>query len=85
MYYVWGTRMLTGDYSYEFSLFPFDVAWTEADLHRDTLEYNFPARAVTGEPGSGKQGSRMAPISIESEGVIASALLVRGANQLQPR
>jgi alpha-mannosidase len=79
MYYVWGTRILSGEYSYEFSLFPFEGPWTEAGLHRRALEYNFPLRAMAGEPGSGKMGDRIAPFDITASGVVVSALYTRGA------
>jgi alpha-mannosidase len=37
-YYVWGTRILSGKYSYEFSVYPFEGSWQKADLHRRALE-----------------------------------------------
>jgi alpha-mannosidase len=78
MYYVWGTRILSGEYSYEFSLFPFEGPWMEAGLHRRALEYNFPLRAAAGEPGNGKMGNRIAPFDIGASGAIVSALYTRG-------
>ncbi len=78
MYYVWGTRILSGEYNYEFSLFPFEGPWTGAELHRRALEYNFPLRAMAGEPGSGKRGGRIAPLDIAAQGVAASAFYTSG-------
>jgi hypothetical protein len=74
MYYIWGTRILSGKYEYEFALYPFQGPWPDADLHRKALEYNFPFRLTAGEPGNGKLGRTMAAFDIESDGVILSAL-----------
>ena len=74
MYYIWGTRMLTGDYSYEFSLYPFEGEWRKADLHRRALEYNFPAPHVEGPPGAGPRGDELRPLDVASENVILSSL-----------
>jgi hypothetical protein len=74
MYYIWGTRMLTGEYSYEFSLYPFAGGWEKADLHRRALEYNFPAAFVKGPPGIGPWGDELRLLDVTSENVILSSL-----------
>ncbi|HEY8781049.1 MAG TPA: hypothetical protein VIM16_05515 [Mucilaginibacter sp.] len=56
MYYVWGTRMLNGTYSYEFALYPFSGAWQNAGLHKKAIAYNFPLPVVQTPPGDGKMG-----------------------------
>lgn len=74
MYYIWGTRMLTGSYSYEFALFPFSGPWTAADLHRQAIAYNFPPVSVSGIPGDGSLGHRVEMLDSVPENVILSAL-----------
>jgi alpha-mannosidase len=74
MYYVWGARILSGKYAYEFALYPFRGPWQNADLHRKALEYNFPFPVTAGQPGNGKLGPTMTAFDVESDGVILSAL-----------
>jgi hypothetical protein len=78
MYYIWGTRMLSGKYSYEFALYPFAGPWAAAGLHRAALEYNFPCRVLAGQPGNGRMGNQVALLDAAGEGVIASALYSKG-------
>jgi alpha-mannosidase len=74
MYYVWGTRMLDGEFTYQLAIHPFASAWPQADLHRRALEYNFPVVSVCTKPGDGRLGSVLRPLSIDSPNVILSAL-----------
>lgn len=74
MYYIWGTRMLNGDYAYEFAVHPFTGEWRQADLHRQAIAYNFPAVSATGKPGGGALGETVQPLELGSENVILSAL-----------
>ena len=74
MYYIWGTRMLTGAFSYEFALYPFTGPWKAADLHRRALEYNFPLVATATKAGSGSLGAQVRFIEAASPEVIVSAL-----------
>jgi len=74
MNYIWGLRMLTGDFAYEFALEPFRGAWREADLHRKALAYNFPVVCICGRPGSGKLGEVLQPLEVGPDGVMVSAL-----------
>ena len=67
MYYVWGTRMLTGSYSYEFAFLPFTGSWKEADLHRKALEYSFQAVSAESKPTKGKLGFNVSTFSIDAE------------------
>jgi hypothetical protein len=72
--YIWGTRMLTGDFTYEFALFPFTEKWQQADLHRQALAYNFPVVFTAGQPGSGTLGATIRPVAFASEHILLSAL-----------
>jgi hypothetical protein len=67
MYYVWGTRMLTGSYTYEFALLPFNGNWKEADLHRKALEYSFQLPTVESKPNKGKLGNNVATFAVDAE------------------
>jgi Glycosyl hydrolase family 57 len=79
MYYIWGTRMLNGDFSYEFALYPFTGDWQKADLYRGALEYNFPCVGVCTAPGDGRLGTEVALLKAGSSDVIVSALYHEGA------
>ncbi len=74
MYYVWGTRMLNGDFTYEFALYPFHGSWREADLHRRALEYNFPLVSGCAAPGEGQLGDEVHWLDVSSPDVVVSAL-----------
>ncbi len=74
MYYIWGTRMLDGDFAYEFSLYPFAGEWRRQKLHERALEYNLPFVAVSGLPGTGRMGDEVGLVEAGSEQVILSAL-----------
>jgi alpha-mannosidase len=78
MYYIWGTRILSGEYSYEFALYPFAGPWASAGLHRAALEYNFPCQVLAGQPGNGRMGNQVALLDAAGDGVIASALYTKG-------
>jgi alpha-mannosidase len=67
MYYVWGTRMLTGSYSYEFAVLPFKGNWKEADLHRKALEYSFLVPTIETEPKEGKLGAKVMTFALDAE------------------
>jgi hypothetical protein len=73
MYYVWGTRMLTGDYVYEIALYPFTEQWDKAGLHERALEYNYPPAGLFAPAGNGKSGQTIQPLVISSSDAIASA------------
>jgi hypothetical protein len=34
---IWGTRMLNGEFSYDFAVYPFVNDWPEASIDRSTL------------------------------------------------
>jgi hypothetical protein len=74
MYYVWETVILKGSFMYEFSLYPFEGKWNEADLHRRALEYVFACITNVSEKGTGKSGTRVQLFNISSPDVILSAL-----------
>ncbi|OFY58362.1 MAG: hypothetical protein A2V50_04275 [Bacteroidetes bacterium RBG_19FT_COMBO_42_10] len=74
MYYVWKTAILKGSFMYEFSLYPFEGRWDEADLHRKALEYSFAFVTGVSEKGTGKSGNQVQLFNISSSDVILSAL-----------
>jgi alpha-mannosidase len=74
MYYIWGTRMLNGDFTYEFALYPFTGGWRQHDLHRRALEYSFPVVSVSTPPGAGTLGADLRLLDAGSENVLLSAL-----------
>ncbi len=78
MYYIWGTRMLNGEFIYEFALYPFAGDWGKADLHRRALEYSFPCIGVCTAPGNGRLGSDVCLLEAGSPDVIVSALYDEG-------
>jgi len=73
MYYVWGTRMLTGDLVYEIALYPFTDGWNQAKLHKRALEYNFPLVGLCASAGNEKSGHAICPLVISPSDVVASA------------
>jgi hypothetical protein len=76
-YYVWGTRMLSGDFEYEFALYPFSGRWAAADLHRQALEYNFPPVGVAASAADGHLGATFGPVRVQSSSAVVSALYHR--------
>jgi len=74
MYYIWGTRMLNGDFTYEFAVYPFAGDWNQADLHRRAIEYNFPCVGVCTAPGDGRLGDNVCLLEAGSSDVVVSAL-----------
>jgi alpha-mannosidase len=77
-YYIWGTRMLSGDFEYEFALYPFTGGWSAADLHRRAVEYNFPAVGAAATAADGPLGQTFRPVQVESVDAMVSALYGRG-------
>jgi hypothetical protein len=73
-YYVWGTRMLSGDFEYEFALYPFTGPWAAADLHRHALEYNFPPVGMAAPAADGRLGATFQPVHVQSSDAVVSAL-----------
>jgi len=78
MYYVWGTRMLNGQFTYEFAIVPFGGDWTQADLHRRALRYTFPCVSICTAPGDGTLGDEVRLLDIPSSDVLVSALYSQG-------
>jgi alpha-mannosidase len=82
MYYIWGTRMLTGTYAYEFAVYPFSGRWQDADLHRKAIAYNFPAVSFSGDPGDGSLPDYVDALNMDSQGVLLSAFYVNHGDVL---
>jgi len=78
MHYVWGTRMLSGDFSYEFAFCPFNGDWRRADLSRQALAYNFPVVFTTRQTANGKLGDTFSPLQLGSDRVLLSSLYSEG-------
>jgi alpha-mannosidase len=78
MNYIWGLRMLTGDFSYEFAVEAFSGDWRQADLHRKAVAYNFPVVSTCEGPGSGKLGEVLQPLELGSDSIMVSALYPQG-------
>jgi len=76
MYYIWGTRMLKGDYTFEFALYPYDVNQKRADLHKKALAYNFPFVSKTGATGNGRIDQEFQIFDKQLDQVILSALYI---------
>ncbi len=74
MYYVWGTRMLTGNFGFDFAFLPFEGDWRDADLHAEALEYNYPLIPHVGEIGDSSHGECFQPIMMETKRITLSAL-----------
>lgn len=75
MYYIWGTRMLVGSYSYEFAILPFIGNWRDADLHKRALEYSFQAPTIESKPNNGKLGNRINTFDIDTpDDILLTAL-----------
>ncbi len=73
MYYVWGTRMLSGDFTYEFAIRPFAGSWHRTELQREAIEYNYPPVGLYAQAGNGKYGPTMRPITTDPSAPIVSA------------
>jgi hypothetical protein len=76
--YVWGTRVLSGEYGYELGVFPFEGDWRGAALHRRALEYNFPPLVWPEERGAADAADVWVPVGQRGEGgAILTALYTR--------
>lgn len=72
--YIWGTRMLSGEFVYEFALWPFEGPWQGCALHRRALEYNLPCLSLGSDPGRGEWGETFQPVALSSDNVLVSAM-----------
>jgi alpha-mannosidase len=78
MYYIWKTVILKGDYIYEFAVYPFEGKYTDSELHKKALEYNFPC--ITGISAGNERTSgpeEIQPLIISSKDMVLSALYTR--------
>ncbi len=76
MYYIWGTRMLKGEYEYEFVLLPYTGNWRTAEIHKKAISYNFPFIYKTTNSQNGTYGPDLKILDIQSNDVILSALYI---------
>jgi alpha-mannosidase len=77
MYYVWGTRILEGVYSYDLGLLPFLGNWRGAHVHRRAIEYNFPCVAISVSESQDSLGDLWSPYRDDGGQAILSALYTR--------
>jgi hypothetical protein len=85
MYYVWGTRMLYGEYAYEFAILPFKGSWQSADLHKKALEYSFTIPTIESQSGNNKLGHIYCPFNMEAENDVIMTALYPNNNQITAR
>lgn len=78
MYYVWGTRMLSGDFSYEFAVRPFIGSWHRTELQREAIEYNYQAVGLCAQAGNGRYGPLIRPVATGPSMPIVSAFYTAG-------
>jgi len=78
MYYVWGTRMLNGEFTYEFAIYPFAGDWHKVELHRRALEYNFPCLGIYTAAGKHDLGSESRVLDVDCANAIVSAFYGKG-------
>ncbi len=76
MYYIWGTRMLEGEFNFEFALYPYSGGHQSAEIHKKALSYNFPMIYHSGEPREGSLGPELELFSMGSNPVVLSSLFV---------
>jgi Glycosyl hydrolase family 57 len=82
MHYIWGTRMLEGDFAYEFAVLPFSGPWSDAALPQQALDYGFPLVTSAGPAGDGTLGEEARFLDVEGDGVLLSALYPEGDHVL---
>jgi len=76
MYYIWGTRMLKGDYTFEFALYPYNVIQKRADLHKNALAFNFPFVSKASSSNGGRIDPEFGILDKSLDHVILSALYI---------
>lgn len=74
--YVWGARLLYGDYEHEFSILPFFGEWQNNDIQRHALAYEYPlVSAIVPSKTKGKFEDDIALWKLEtSDNVVMSAM-----------
>ncbi len=76
MYYIWGTRMLEGKYTYKFAIYPFGSDTKPEAIHRKALEYNYLVIKADSKTGNGKLGSKISLLDVNAQNINLSALYV---------
>lgn len=77
MYYIWGTRMLKGDFQFEIALYPYKGTHQSAGIHNKALFYNFPFINKTVPANHERDEKEFKQFDIPSEEIILTALHVR--------
>ncbi len=73
-YYIWGTRVLDGDFTNDFALYARTGDWHAQDLQKRTREYNFPIVTASGPSGTGALVDEVYLLEVGSDSVLLSAL-----------
>ena len=76
MYYIWGTRMLKGEYTFEFALYPYNVNQEKTELHKKALAFNFPFVSKTSSSNEGRMDPEFRIFTQSSNHIILSALYI---------
>ncbi len=76
MYYIWGTRMLKGDYIFEFAIYPYNVIQKKAELHKKALAFNLPFISKASSSKGGKIDPEFGIFNKSLDHVILSALYI---------
>ncbi|MDR3120970.1 MAG: hypothetical protein LBU58_06515 [Clostridiales bacterium] len=78
--YIWGTRMLHGESSHEFAIYPFSARIASyADLHKAALSYHYPPLTLATGAHEGPLKTSHTLLNLRAgEGVIMTALYPEG-------
>ena len=74
MHYIWNTVWLRGSYQFELAFLPFRGDWREARLHKNAMEYNFPALRVTVDGLEDSYGESRSPLEYDEDKVCLTSL-----------
>lgn len=75
--YVWGGRMLYGEYENEFSIYPFMGSWKDVNLHQKAIEYQFSfvvSNTFGKQKGEFKDSVTLFNIDDDNDNLMLSAL-----------
>jgi hypothetical protein len=73
--YIWGTRMLYGETSHEFAVYPFAASIPPVEIHKQALAYHYPPLSTLTGAHRGRFSVRRRILDIKGgDGVIMTAL-----------
>lgn len=76
MYYIWGTRMLKGEFTFEFALYPYNTILEKSSIHKKALSYNFPLISKSSNSTEGSSYHEFEILNKTSDHIILSALYI---------